>query len=625
MVRWIVLLMFTPIFTFADKGKEDLKNVARQIEKQYVKGIISDNEYVAKMDTTMNIFLIRKLVHMPTDTLLGILSKYRSIVFSSSKYKYNRSLYFSYLTINADHRRKSGEAFFYADKYIEEVGESNVRAVFAWLKKANHYRRIKNYEALIHLYENDWNYLKQFRRYPLEKDFVPNRYNNLVRLYIDVLNSYRETGQATKADLVEVEVRNLHDKLKNRKGIDSLVILRSELYLLRFELGSKLLEKKYTEFMEIYKEFNEKSSLLHSEKSFDSLPLLIDDHLIEYYIGIKDYIKAIEILENKTTKSSLTTKNQILNNIRMSEVMIATSNYKDAFELVKKNIPLFDEEYRNITTDMDELLYSHAEAEYNRLELQEAEKEKTYRLLWILGISLVSVVIILLLIILLSREKRLLKKINTIVEIQIEEVKQRTAKEEQRMLGQELHDGSTGKLAAILFTVEHIRLQSKESIISNDLTKVYDNLKEVYNTIRDKSHSSYNLMNDIEADGFDYSIQKIVETALPGSIRKEIDINKDASVLLNSNSRIELLRVLQESMVNIVKHARQVSEVLVFLYRDKDIIFFEIEDNGTVIKSKNSMGIGLLSICNRIENLRGQVQFPEREKGFSIEIKIPLG
>jgi two-component system NarL family sensor kinase len=87
-----------------------------------------------------------------------------------------------------------------------------------------------------------------------------------------------------------------------------------------------------------------------------------------------------------------------------------------------------------------------------------------------------------------------------------------------------------------------------------------------------------------------------------------------------------IYRVIQEATSNVMKHA-QASKLSIQLIYDEDGVNLSIEDNGTGFEQetlKNKEGIGLKNIQNRVQSLKGTVEFDSRPgEGTLITIHLP--
>lgn len=133
-------------------------------------------------------------------------------------------------------------------------------------------------------------------------------------------------------------------------------------------------------------------------------------------------------------------------------------------------------------------------------------------------------------------------------------------------MGQDLHDDISSLLASNLHLIQMAQGKSNIEDINKLLHDIETRTHDIYHSVRNKSHSMHQFGNNTDDDLFETSIHTIVNTALPDSdYKKEIDIDASASFELNFTARIEVLRILQEAMANIVKHAKKANEAFVFL------------------------------------------------------------
>src|SRR5690606_17734678 len=131
--------------------------------------------------------------------------------------------------------------------------------------------------------------------------------------------------------------------------------------------------------------------------------------------------------------------------------------YKSQLELLKGNpdkaysllLEAFDESLnvqKELSKELDHLIYAQTKAEHHRLALEKSETEKKKRNTWIIAITLGMAVVITGSIILLSlidrKLKRTIKGHNETANIRsalLEQLETRVRKEEQRRISQNLH------------------------------------------------------------------------------------------------------------------------------------------------------------------------------------------
>jgi len=94
---------------------------------------------------------------------------------------------------------------------------------------------------------------------------------------------------------------------------------------------------------------------------------------------------------------------------------------------------------------------------------------------------------------------------------------------------------------------------------------------------------------------------------------------------LNDEQRIQLYRIVQESLTNVSKYAHA-EHVSVRLSMRQRYLHLHIEDDGCGVANIEERGFGLLGMRERAELLNGHIEFQSRQgKGMAIDVEIPLG
>lgn len=119
----------------------------------------------------------------------------------------------------------------------------------------------------------------------------------------------------------------------------------------------------------------------------------------------------------------------------------------------------------------------------------------------------------------------------------------------------------------------------------------------------------------------------MMEIALPArKFKKEIDIETTAVATLSLSHQIEILRIVQECIANIVKHGKNADEVFLFIFRGNDGVTLQIGDNGKKTNAysseKNNQALGMESIRKRVASMKGKLNI-NNDHGFTLTITIP--
>jgi len=96
----------------------------------------------------------------------------------------------------------------------------------------------------------------------------------------------------------------------------------------------------------------------------------------------------------------------------------------------------------------------------------------------------------------------------------------------------------------------------------------------------------------------------------------------------NSKAQLDLYRVVQEVLNNIVKHA-QAREVQMQALQDGRLLVLRIADDGVGFdanQQRESGGFGLTSIRQRVKSLHGSLRLISTPgRGTTVELSLPIG
>lgn len=94
---------------------------------------------------------------------------------------------------------------------------------------------------------------------------------------------------------------------------------------------------------------------------------------------------------------------------------------------------------------------------------------------------------------------------------------------------------------------------------------------------------------------------------------------------MNEGTRIDIYRIIQESIQNIIKHA-QANHVTMLFSLKKNVLEINITDDGIGFDANKSYkGIGLKNIVSRVSKLRGSYQITSNpNKGTELNLSISI-
>ena len=274
---------------------------------------------------------------------------------------------------------------------------------------------------------------------------------------------------------------------------------------------------------------------------------------------------------------------------------------------------------------------------YNNIQVDnKLLSEKTAQTtLWLIIISFLSVAAILGIYLAMLRQKRRVKAqieaLNDTANMQIiamEEAKQQAIREEQRRLGQDLHDGLSSSIAAIKHQLEILLMDARDPELIRKLYKIQTETERAYTAARNKSHEWFSGADDQQEQSFENQIKLLTDISLPDNrYNKTIQIDDNSLLGVDTDTRISLLRIIQEAVTNIIKHAKA-KNIGILVYEEENILTLSINDDGVGLAANKSgngkSSLGLESIRRRVQFLNGETEIISNSNGTEINVSIPL-
>ncbi|BAO75935.1 sensor histidine kinase [Winogradskyella sp. PG-2] len=205
---------------------------------------------------------------------------------------------------------------------------------------------------------------------------------------------------------------------------------------------------------------------------------------------------------------------------------------------------------------------------------------------------------------------------------QQDKVDEARAKEKIRV-SKELHDGVLGRLFGTRLSLDSMNFKDgKEAMMTR--ANYIGQLKTIEEDIRKISHE---LNTDfVSGTGFMEIVSELIENQTQAyGLTFDFNYTDDISWDLVSNkTKINIYRIIQESMQNIYKHANA-NAIKISISLEKDVICLEIIDDGEGFDtSKSKKGIGLKNMTSRVEDINGKITFTSHTgDGTTVNVKIP--
>lgn len=202
--------------------------------------------------------------------------------------------------------------------------------------------------------------------------------------------------------------------------------------------------------------------------------------------------------------------------------------------------------------------------------------------------------------------------------------------EERRCLAQELHD----ELGQSLSAIKAMAVSMRNSKPSGEIKGTVDSIISVCNHLFSVVRAMMRRLRPIMLDelGLIASLEDMLENWRARHPEIGLTFTCEESVEdCEKETKIQLFRIIQECLTNVVKHARadrvEINLEAVKAPGHSAYLCLQIEDNGCGFDPKQPRkGFGLLGIRERVKGLGGEFQLESRPgRGTAINIKIPYG
>lgn len=196
---------------------------------------------------------------------------------------------------------------------------------------------------------------------------------------------------------------------------------------------------------------------------------------------------------------------------------------------------------------------------------------------------------------------------------------------EKKRIAQELHDGVLGRLFGARLNLDSLNRFSDDESVTSRFNYLAE-LKNIEQDIREISHDlnreKYVLINNFVA-----IVSNLVEEQ-SNSFDVELTSSLDESIQWDKVSnaiKINLYRILQESLQNINKYANA-KNISVEFKKENDQIMFKISDDGVGFDvNTKKRGIGLQNMQSRVQECEGTFEIKSKKgKGTTTKVTVPL-
>ena len=477
-------------------------------------------------------------------------------------------------------------------------------------------RESGNYHKALEYYDKSNSYAKK-----INDGFINEVYSINNKAYV-----YRQIGDFDKAIELYRSLLPLRPKYEEADPTFYPTILTN--------IAATELESEDYDFNFVRNKLLESYNLTN-ELGDDVLKMNVALHLSKLYNNVKEN-DSVYKYANEALKIS---SNVSANEVRQEALLILSeiTHGEEGKVYLREHIRLTDslqKEARRVRNK-----YARIEFETEQLEAQnekiEAEnkqisKENLYLIFISIGLLLTAILIYIVIsqraknrkLKLIQVQQKANEDIYNLMLSQQDKVDEARTKEKKR-ISEELHDGVLGRLFGTRLSLDSINFKDgKEAMMTR--ANYIGQLKTIEEDIRKISHE---LNTDfVSGTGFMDIVSELIENqtqayGLAYSFDYTDDISWDS---VSNKTKINIYRIIQESMQNIYKHANA-KTIKISISLENNVICLEIIDDGEGFDtSKNKKGIGLKNMTSRVEDVNGKITFASQSgNGTTVNVKIP--
>lgn len=199
---------------------------------------------------------------------------------------------------------------------------------------------------------------------------------------------------------------------------------------------------------------------------------------------------------------------------------------------------------------------------------------------------------------------------------------------ERSALARELHDLVAHHMASIV-----LRIGVARHVLADADPRVHGVLDDVHETasyaladirrllvaLRDPALGEVAL---VESDAVPVEIAAAIERTRAAGFTVSAEVDQDLGGL-DAIGRLTLLRVVQESLTNVMKHADPGGAVTVTVARRSGGIAVRIGNSGHVGGASNPTGHGIIGMGERVELVGGTLDVGPTERGWEVDAWLP--
>jgi len=470
---------------------------------------------------------------------------------------------------------------------------------------------LKNYDNALIYHKKALDYVNKYEEIANSKlHFRASTFNNLGYVYQN-LNNHKEAVNNFRLGLKE------KDLLQDDPSIYSTIV--DNLAYSKFKLGD------YNGLPELFFE----SLRIREKNGLYSGAIANNIHLSEFFAEKRDTINS-QKYANQALILAKTTK--ISGDLLSSLKQLSLVEHKNSSQYSKEYIKISDsiqQEERKAKDKFARIAYETDEIIGEKDKLEEQNRTLLY---FFIGTFAVGVLLFVIRtqrarnreLLLKQQQQKVNEEIYSLMISQQQTIEENRVKEKKR-IAQELHDGILGRMFGARLNLDSLNKFNDEESIANRYNYLNE-LKNIEQDIREISHD-LNREKHVLINNFVAIVHNLLEEQKT-SFESDITFSIDESIkwdLIDNTTKINLYRILQESLQNINKYA-SAKNIRVDFKKDIDNIVLKIVDDGIGFDvNTRKKGIGLQNMLSRVNECDGVFDIDSKKgKGTAITITVPI-
>lgn len=522
----------------------------------------------------------------------------------------------------------------------------------------------KNYidKAFVQLYENDFsgcelssiqalNYLKKFNEVQKEYDaynligicsnesmnyenalIYHNKALSLVYKYPSIKKSkaHYESSSLNNIGYVFQNMNRYEDAITNyKKALLDKDLLKESPYIYSTVIDNLAYSKfKINQNSQLPKLFFEALEIRIKNQMFSGA-ILSKIHLSEFFSKNNDTINAKKYAIEALNDSK---KTEVSGDFLLSLKQLSSIDHKNSSKYSKEYIRISDSlqlEERKSKDKFARIAFETDEIIQEKDKLAEQNRSLLYFFVGTLFVGLLLFVIRTQRaknreLMLKQQQQKANEEIYSLMISQQATIEENRVREKKR-IAQELHDGVLGRLFGARLNLDSLNRSSDEESINsrfnylNELKNIEQDIREISHDLNREKHA---LINNFVA-----IVQNLLEEQ-SSSFEPELTSSIDEKIqwdTLGNNTKINLYRILQESLQNINKYA-QAQHIHVEFKTDGDTITLKVTDDGIGFEvDTKKRGIGLQNMLSRTSESEGTFEVQSQKgKGTTVTVSVPV-